>query len=53
MVVEADYETNSDENRTVLECEDSADVDEYTELGDMEVEDGYERFLGCREDEDH
>ena len=44
VVMEPEFETNTDENRTLLECEDYADVDQYTELGDMEVEDGYKRF---------
>ena len=37
-------ENISENNRIVLESEDSEAIDEYTECWDMEVEVGYERF---------
>jgi hypothetical protein len=42
-VVEPEFETFSDENRTVVESEDS-EAGHPTELRDMDVEAGYERF---------
>ena len=42
-MVEPEFETFSDKNRTVVESDDS-EAGHHTELGDMEVEAGYERF---------
>jgi hypothetical protein len=43
-VLEPEFETNSDENRTVLDRHYSEAVGEFMELGEMDVEAGYERF---------